>query len=108
MIKSNKSEKRPTWVHLVEAAMAKADDFISLPQIRKLTGANTGQATAALHHLSKMRAAENVKGIDGVLWWFLTPASDLRCRKVEERIPEEKNRRQRRSRVTKPKQELAE
>ena len=81
--------QKPTWTSLVLDALISADDFMSVPMLMAATSANFGQATAALHHLAKCKAAEAVVGGDGKLWWFATPSCDCRQYTVEERAPEE-------------------
>lgn len=83
------ADKKPTWTSLVLDALISADDFMSVPMLMAATSANFGQATAALHHLAKCKAAESVVGGDGKLWWFATPSCDCRQYAVEERAPEE-------------------
>ena len=89
--------KRPTWAYLVEEALRVADDFISVPSLRALTGANANQLSAALHHLQKCKTVDAVVAQDS-LYWFYT-GEDPRCRHIEERTPEDKPRRARKGKV---------
>lgn len=90
--------KRPTWAYLVEDALRKADDFMSLDQLLAATGARRNQLSAALCHLQKCQTADAVLA-QGKLYWFYA-GGDTRCRHVEERTPEDKPRRTRKTRPT--------
>jgi hypothetical protein len=57
---------------------------------------NVNQCSASLHHLQKYRAAQSMES-DGHLWWYATPETDRRGFVVEERVPEDKPRRARRT-----------
>lgn len=90
-----KEAKKPTWTSLILDTLVQSDDFMSVPQLMAATGANSGQATAALHHLFKFKAVESVAS-GGNLWWFATPELDQRMFILEERVPEEPGTRCRR------------
>lgn len=100
--KSNRADQVPTWTCKTAAALAAQDDFMSMEQLRAATGASVCQMSATLHHLSKRRAVESVRGGDGKLWWFATPETDDRMRPVEQRVVEPKGNRVRRVRINKP------
>lgn len=85
--------KRPTWAYLVEEALRTADDFVSVPTLRALTGANANQLSAALHHLQKCKTVDAVVAQGGLYWFYA--GGDTRCRHVEERAVEDKPRRTR-------------
>ena len=88
--------KRPTWTHLVTEALRTADDFLSMEALKAATGGNTGQVTAALFHLQKCRVVDSVGGPEGLFWFYR--GEDIRSRELDERVPEDKPRRQRRTR----------
>ncbi len=87
--------KRPTWTHLVEEALRVADDFLPLEALVKATGGTLNQVTAALHHLQNYRVVDCVASPTGLHWFFR--GEDSRCRSLEERTPEEKPRKVRRT-----------
>jgi hypothetical protein len=71
--------------------------------LRAATGGSIGQVHAALHHLRKFRAVDVVVENDGRGWWYALPKeNDLRERIYEERIPEDKPRKQRKTKRVKP------
>lgn len=88
--------KKPAATWQVQQAMAQLDDFITMPQIRLLTGLSSNLASAALYHLKKYGVVDTVVS-EGQLWWFLT-GQDLRSHVKEEVVVEEKPRKPRRSR----------
>lgn len=91
-----RQDKQPTCVSRVEQAMVEADDFVKLRGLMTATKLTLNQVSASLSHLHKYRAVDCLESPDG-LWWFLTPDTDRRSKKVEERRPEDKPRRTRRS-----------
>lgn len=90
---------KPTWVCLVFNALVAADDFVPLGQLIAMTKGHQNQITAALHHLQEHKAVEAVVGANKRLYWFATPESDTRSKRVDERTPEDRPRRVRRTRV---------
>lgn len=92
----NRNTKKPTCVSLVEAELSRIDDFATTKILVTATGLSANQVHASLHHLQKYKAADCVADHDK-LWWFLTPATDTRVKKVEERRPEDQPRRSRRA-----------
>lgn len=99
--RTNKADAKPTWTSLVEKALVESDDFMNMEQIVAATRASINQVSAALSHLAKRKAVEPVVGGNDKLWWFATPDTDDRSKKVEQRVPEEKGTRNRRKRATK-------
>lgn len=91
-----RQDRQPTCVSQVEQVMIQADDFVNLRGLMAATKLAINQVSASLSHLHKYRAAGCLESPDG-LWWFLTPDTDTRTKKVEERRPEGKPRRTRRS-----------
>lgn len=92
----NRQNRRPTCVTRVEQAMIQADDFVNLRGLVATTKLTLNQVSASLSHLHKCGAADCLESPDG-LWWFLTPDTDTRARKIEERRPEDKPRRARKT-----------
>jgi hypothetical protein len=95
----SKARKEATKVSLVEKALAKADDFLTIEMvIAQCHGAVTReQASCSLHHLKKYRAAD-VMAAEGGLWWYSTPSTDTRTKHLDQRTPEERKRKPRRVR----------
>lgn len=91
--KSNKADRKPTWTSLTVQALQARDDFMTLPQLVAVTGANPSQMGAALHHLKQHGVVEALQA-EGGLWWFLT-GKDTRSREVGERVPEPEGNRTR-------------
>jgi hypothetical protein len=94
----SRNTPEPTWVSRVEDALRAADDFMSFAELAAATSANTNRLTAALHHLRKYRAVDSIDS-GGRLYWFATPNTDTRCRRVELRRPEEPGTRRRASKA---------
>jgi hypothetical protein len=94
-------DKQPTYTSLAEEAMRLWDDFVSLEDLKELTGFDTSHASACLYHLKKFGAADCVEGPDGKLWWFLT-GTDRRSFVVEEKARADKPRRPRKTRAKPP------
>lgn len=90
--------KVPTCTTLVLEALRRADDFMTLAMIRESTGLDTCHASASLHHLRKHKAIECMES-DGQLWWYATPDTDDRSRSLDERTPENKPRKPRKSKI---------
>lgn len=80
--------------HIVEQALRASDDFVTGQDLIERTGLSYNRVTASLHHLRKYRAADCLDS-GGRLFWYATPDSDTRSRKVEERTPESKPRKPR-------------
>jgi hypothetical protein len=79
-----KRSQVPTTTMLVEEALQeRKEDFTSILQLVKMTGRNSSQISAALHHLRTHRAVDVVVEKDGTGWWFPTPDSDTRVWKNE-------------------------
>jgi len=87
--------KRPTWTHLVEESLRTADDFMSMKAICLATGGSPNQVSAALYSLQSYRVVDCVASPEGLHWFFR--GEDSRCRSLEERTPEEKPRKMRRT-----------
>lgn len=94
--KRNLNARRPTIVHKVWEALRLADDFVTAATLSANTGCSRTQVWASLCHLQNHRAADCVTAPGG-LWWFATPDTDNRVTVIEERKPEDKPRRARRS-----------
>jgi hypothetical protein len=88
--------KVPTATSVVEHEMKFLDDFVTSKQLQKITRLDANHVGAALSHLKKHRAVDCLES-EGQLWWFSTPDMDTRCRTVQERTPEKKPRKQRKS-----------
>ena len=96
-------KKVPTVTSLVLAVLRSGGDFYNAKMLRRETGANGNQVSAALHDLRKYRAADVVIETDGTGWWFaLPPEADLRTRIHIERTPEARPRKPRKPKVTPP------
>ncbi len=93
--------KAPTSTSIVEAAMIAADDFITSKQLQAITALDSNHVSAALHLFKKYSAADCLEE-GGTLWWYLTPATDRRSFKIDERSPEARPRRTRRLALPKP------
>lgn len=89
--------KQPTATSIVFEALVRADDFRTGLQLQAETGLNSNRVSAALYHLKKYKAAEFIEG-EGNLWWFATPETDTRSRTIEEKAPELKPRKPRKTR----------
>lgn len=90
--------KQPTHTHLVlEALTHWPAEFATLAELVRVTGSSRNQVSAALHHL-RARYAVDVVIDSGTGYWFATPDLDNRSRSHEERKPEAKPRRTRRTR----------
>lgn len=92
--------KEPTSTSIVEQAMKNIDDFVTGQKLQEVTGLDSCHVSAALYCFKHYHAAECLEE-NGKLWWFLTPESDQRVKKVAERTPEMKPRKTR-----KPKKEI--
>lgn len=89
-----RKRKEPTATSIVEAALATLDDFATCRQLQEVTGLDSNHVTASLHCFKRYHAAECLESA-GQLWWYLTPLTDQRQKKVAERTPEAKPRKQR-------------
>lgn len=103
-----KGTPKPTWTSLVLDALVKADDFMTVPQLREAVkapanGAGNGLVSATIFWLAKHRAVDSVE-VDGRLWWFATPGDDRRTKHLLERVPEDCKRAPRKGRTVKPKE----
>jgi hypothetical protein len=95
MTKRNRNTPKPTCTSVVEVAMSVADDFLTASMLIALTNLKRNQVTAALSTLKRRYFAVDCIASDGKLWWFLTPGTDTRSRKVEMRRPEDRPRNRR-------------
>lgn len=91
-----KRNKQPTWTSLALELLMKRDDFLTTQQVAAEIGAEYNQASAALHHL-RQRHAVDILIDKGIGYWFATPDGDDRSFHLDERTPENKPRRPRRS-----------
>lgn len=83
-------EKGLTHTHRIYETLKRSKhDFMNVAQLVEATGANYNQATAALFKLREYQAVDVVINGDGTGWWFATPETDLRGRRVVERKVEE-------------------
>jgi hypothetical protein len=82
-----RKHKEPTCVRRVEDALREADDFLTASLLAERTGLDGNHVNACVWHLAKYKAIEGLR-VDDTLWWFLTPETDQRIRKVAERTPE--------------------
>lgn len=85
-----------TSTSLVNEALIKADDFVTGRQLQDTLMLDTNHVSAALYHLRKYKAAECME-VAGTLYWFATPQNDTRSKIVEERTPESRPRKPRKS-----------
>lgn len=92
-------ETKPAATWQVQQALARADDFVTLAQVKQMTGLDSNHASAALHHLKKYHVVESMES-DGHLWWYLTGRDDRTLVKEEVTV-EDKPRKVRRSRLPK-------
>jgi hypothetical protein len=100
VIARRRPDPRPTHTKLVlEALSAWPDDFATVAELMAATGSARNQTSAALHHLRKRHAVDVVIQ-QGTGYWYATPGYDDRTRHVDERTPEDRPRRTRRTRVT--------
>lgn len=75
--------KQTPTTKLVLEALVNRDDFMDLGQLATATGRNRNQVSAALIHLHKSKAVDNVV-VSDTLWWCATPDSDTRIRELSE------------------------
>lgn len=68
--------KNPTWTTLVVEALRTQDDFMDNEMLRKATGGNVNQISAALIHLLKHRVAGVEVNADGKGWWYARPTEE--------------------------------
>lgn len=88
-----------TTTKLVMEALRASDDFMNYRMLTAATKRNYNQVSAACFHLRKRGAIDLVIETDGVGWWYALPAeSDTRSRIVDERVPESKPRKMRKTR----------
>lgn len=84
-----KADKQPTFTILVQRALERADDFVTIKQLRAVAPELThNRATASLAHLRK-RHVVGVMVEDGVTYWYATPETDDRSRVTEEKKRED-------------------
>lgn len=91
----------PSFVSIVEKALREADDFMSLREVREVTGMNVNRATASLNHLWKFKVADFMSQ-NGVTFWYYTPETDRRTKIVPERVREDQGTRRRGVRAKPP------
>ena len=90
--------KQPTCTSLALEVLRASDDFMDRKALMLATGCSNNQVDAATHHLRKRLAVDCVVEPNGVAWWYaLPPESDNRSRHVDERTPEVKPRKLRKS-----------
>lgn len=93
--------KDPTFTHLVFEHLVKVDDFRTAQQLQQELSIASNRVSAALHSLRTYDAV-TAMAADERLWWYATPISDTRSRRVDERAPELKPRRPRKRKVETP------
>lgn len=76
--------KKETDTSRVMRALLAADDFLTAHELQRRLLLDCNHVSAALYHLRKYKAADFVEAPEA-LWWFATPESDTRQRKVHER-----------------------
>lgn len=84
---ATRKERLPTHVSLVEQALSAADDFLLPSVICSATGLRPVEVRCVLTHLHAYKAA-NFMEEKGQTFWYLTPDSDTRTKRVAERKPE--------------------
>lgn len=75
--------KQVTTTRLVLETLVARDDFMNLGQLATATGRERNQVSAALIHLHKSKAVDNVV-VGEELWWCATPDTDQRVRALTE------------------------
>lgn len=105
------ASKEPTFILLVEKALQEANDFMLLSELMERTQLSTNRVTASLASLRSRKAADFMveeHEYDDIHWivtyWYATPETDTRIRKVEERVREEPGTRKRSARLSTPKE----
>lgn len=83
--------KEPTNTTLVLNYLIESNDYITAREVMQQLRLSSNRTTAALHHLYKYRAVDFIE-VKGRLWWFATPQTDARSRRVDLRRLEEKPR----------------
>lgn len=94
------NHKEPTTVSIVLAELQGADDFRSAKQLCENTRSTNNRVCCALYHLHKHKCVNFISDANGV-WWYATPETVDRCCCVDERTPEVKPRKQRKTRKEK-------
>lgn len=94
----NRKSPEPTIMSRVEGALEAADDFLTAAMLVERSGTDLHHVQTCLWYLRKMEGADSLESGDA-LWWFLTPESDRRTKRVEMRRPEDRPRRKRRVRA---------
>lgn len=89
-------DAEPSCVSLVEAELGDGEFHSRRELKQRLSKLSPAQISASLIWLRRAGAADCVIEPDGQDWWLLTPATDQRVRKIEERVKEEKGSRRRR------------
>lgn len=79
--------KAPTYQHRVEAELSAAGDFLTVENLVARTRIDKEHVFHALLSAHKYRAADFLKE-NGHTYWFATPSTDERSKRIEERAPE--------------------
>lgn len=76
---------------LVEQALTQAQDFMTVPQIAAAVNLPSASIMTALRWLVKAKAADSLES-GGRLYFFITPETDTRTKKVTEHRKEDEPR----------------
>lgn len=88
-MKAARRAKEPSFTSRVEATLRATDDFMTIKQIAAASGVDAKNVRSALGTLHKLFDGAAFIVEAGKTYWYLTPETDKRCRKVEERVVEE-------------------
>lgn len=83
----SRRDKEPACTFVVESFLRETDDFRTMKQIKEATRLTINQVSASLSSFKKYKAADAIK-VGEDLWWFLTPHTDQRSRKLAEKVKE--------------------
>ena len=89
MARHTNGSKAPTLLSRIERVMAEADEPLRCLDIARRAAVTEHVTWSELYTLHKTYKAADFVMEDGRRHWYLTPATDTRCRRVMERVPEE-------------------
>lgn len=84
-----KRDQEPTLISRIEDAFAKADDFLTVRQLAAATGIYSNTIASILSTMRVKYQAFDCVEQDKSLWWYPTPETDKRLKRVAARVPEE-------------------
>lgn len=77
--------RSPTYTSRIERVLADADDFVAFGALREtLPDIPKGELYSSLNFLKRMKAVDFLHS-EGQTFWFLTPSTDTRQRKLAEK-----------------------